>query len=259
VSATTMSASQPALVRLDWECDHFSLRVAKLANPDLNDVALAEALRTARSQGVQLIVWPAESSRQVGDELLAEFSGALVDRKATFTRSLPAGPAGCGRSSPLDVCVVPYPEANPSAALYDLAISAGVYSRFRVDARLPVERFEAMYRRWIEGSVSGKLADAVLVALADDGHGGACGQPSGMVTLSESAGVGSIGLIAVSSAARGKGIGSALIGAALHWMQDRGACTSRVVTQLANAPACRLYERSGYRLSAVEHYYHFWP
>jgi dTDP-4-amino-4,6-dideoxy-D-galactose acyltransferase len=259
VSATTMSTGQPALVRLDWECDHFALRVAKLANPDLTNIGLAAALRKARSEGVQLVVWPAESGRQVGDELLAEFAGALVDRKATFTRSLPAGPAGYERSSPVDVSVVPYTAPGPSAALYDLAISAGAYSRFRVDARLSGERFEAMYRRWIEGSVTGELADAVLVALAADVYDGADVHPSGMITLSESAGVASIGLIAVSPAARGKGMGSALVQAAHRWMQDRGACASRVVTQLANAPACRLYERSGYRLSAIEHFYHFWP
>jgi hypothetical protein len=41
-------------------------------------------------------------------------------------------------------------------------------------------------------------------------------------------------------------------------MQERGARQAHVVTQLENVPACKLYERGGYCLSALEHIYHFW-
>ena len=64
--------------------------------------------------------------------------------------------------------------------------------------------------------------------------------------------------VAVAAEVRGKGIGSALMHAAHRWMQHRGAREAQVVTQLVNLPACRLYERSGYRLSRVQHYFHFW-
>ena len=46
--------------------------------------------------------------------------------------------------------------------------------------------------------------------------------------------------------------------AAHRWMQQRGAQVAQVVTQLDNRAACRLYERAGYRISRLQHFYHFW-
>ena len=42
-------------------------------------------------------------------------------------------------------------------------------------------------------------------------------------------------------------------------MLAHGASRAIVVTQLDNASACRLYERSGYRLADLRNFYHFWP
>ncbi|MEX0679211.1 MAG: GNAT family N-acetyltransferase [Pirellulales bacterium] len=259
MSDTTTLAAEPALARLDWECRHFGLPAAQLCDPDLNDVALAAALGRARREGVELLVWPARGGRDVPGELLEEFAGTLVDRKATFSRSLPPAPAGDDSPPVCQFSMGAYTAKTPSAALYELAISAGIYSRFNVDPRIPAEKFAAMYRRWIERSVAGELADVVLVASLGDHEGAVDERPRGMITLSESSGVGSIGLIAVAAEVRGRGIAAALMHAAHGWMRARGAGEARVVTQLANLPACRLYERCGYRLSRVQHYYHFWP
>jgi ribosomal protein S18 acetylase RimI-like enzyme len=72
-------------------------------------------------------------------------------------------------------------------------------------------------------------------------------------------GIGNIGLVAVAETHRGRGIGGRLIDAAHCWMVARQAAKTTVVTQGVNAPACRLYERVGYSIEQVEHYYHFWP
>jgi dTDP-4-amino-4,6-dideoxy-D-galactose acyltransferase len=232
--------------------------VAQLASLDLDDAALAAALRLARQQGVQLLVWPAGSGREVPRELLDAFAGALVDRKASFSRPLPPVLANDDSLRAVQFPIVPYTATTASAALVELALSAGVYSRFRVDPHFPKEKFEAMYRLWIERSVNNELADIVLVVPLGDHDGVTDTRLGGMITLSETGGLASIGLVAVAATSRGAGIGSALMHAALRWMQGRGAREAQVVTQLANLPACRLYERSGYRLSRVQHYYHFW-
>jgi dTDP-4-amino-4,6-dideoxy-D-galactose acyltransferase len=80
-----------------------------------------------------------------------------------------------------------------------------------------------------------------------------------MITVQATAGIGNIGLIAVAETQRGRGIGSLLIEAAHGWMAAAGAKKSTVVTQAANVPACRLYERTGYTLEHAENFYHFWP
>ncbi len=259
MAGTTTEVERQTLARLDWESSHFGFSVAQLANPDLNDADLAASLRLARREGVRLLVWPTLGGRDVPRAVLDEFGGTLVDRKATFCRQLEPvlanDPPHSGAESP----VVPYTATIVSTALGELAISAGIYSRFHVDPHFTDERFEAMYRRWIERSVTGDMADIVLVVPLVDRDGGAGQGLGGMITLAESGGIASIGLVAVAAAVRGTGIGSALMHAAHRWMQQRGAREAQVVTQLANLPACRLYERSGYRLSRVQHYYHFWP
>jgi dTDP-4-amino-4,6-dideoxy-D-galactose acyltransferase len=232
------------------------LFAAQLSGPMPNDAVLAANLRLARATGVQLLVWPAQSGREVSQELLGEFSGVLVDRKATFTRLLLPVLSDDDLLA-FQSSIVPYTAATASPALIELAISAGAYSRFRADSRICRQKFELMYERWIERSVTKELADAVMVAPLT------CGDATdqrlgGVITVAESGGVASIGLIAVAQAVRGKGIGSCLLHAAHRWMRDRGAYEARVVTQLANLPACRLYERSGYRLLRVQNYYHFW-
>ena len=143
------------------------------------------------------------------------------------------GPSDGRRAS-----ILPYTATTPSAALTELAIAAGKYSRFNVDPAFPREKFQAMYRLWIERSVRGELADAVLVAATDptDNEEQVQSDPAGMITVAESGGVAQIGLIAVAGTMRGRGIGSALIDAAHRWMQSRGACEARVVTQLDNLP-----------------------
>jgi dTDP-4-amino-4,6-dideoxy-D-galactose acyltransferase len=253
----TRAGVEARLKRLDWECDHFGIFAAQLLDPALDDEALARALCLAREQGVQLLVWVAQAERDVPRPILDQFSGILADRKATFRKALRGAPAEDTLPRATDPAVISYPSATASAVLVELAIVSGAYSRFRVDPRIPRERFEAMYRLWIERSVKKELADDVMVVPAEDSRDDRH-HPLGLISLMESDGVASIGLVAVAAEVQGRGIGSALMRAAHGWMRSRDADEALVVTQLANLPACRLYERSGYHLARVQPYYHFW-
>jgi GNAT superfamily N-acetyltransferase len=57
--------------------------------------------------------------------------------------------------------------------------------------------------------------------------------------------------IRVAPDARGRGVGSALLGAAERWARERGARVLKVETQNTNAPACRFYARHGFDLRVV--------
>jgi len=100
-----------------------------------------------------------------------------------------------------------------------------------------------------------ELADIVLVVTPTDSNDDC----AGIVTASAADTVGKVGLIAVLDAWQGQGLGSLLMGAIHRWMIGRGVKQSTVVTQLVNTAACKLYERLGYHLINVQHYYHFWP
>jgi len=258
------------IARLEWDSDHFGFSVARLWPSDASESGLAVVLARARRQGVVMAVWTTGPEMRVSRELLSDFHGDLVDEKSTFAGELATlSTAKCSETSSLrdgslcenhatasNAIIQPYSEATASEKLLALSIAAGIYSRFNCDPRFPREKFEELYRIWMERSVRRELADMVFVAR--DATSPTSGL-MGMVTVSVADGVGSIGLIAVGQKARGRGVGTRLIDAAHDWMREHGAVDARVVTQGANLPACKLYERAGYRLASVEHYYHFWP
>ena len=121
------------VARLDWETNHFGVQAAQLTDAALDDVSLESALRQARRQGVQWLVWATDGTRSAPAGLLDRFAGTLVDRKATFVRSLAdetsSGDDGRNEAPP----VVEYSAAKASPELVELAIASGEYSRFRLD------------------------------------------------------------------------------------------------------------------------------
>jgi dTDP-4-amino-4,6-dideoxy-D-galactose acyltransferase len=245
----------PILDILDWDSRHFGFPVARIIAPDLDDVALAKVLGAARRKAAVLVYWATRSERPVSELLLREFSGTRVDRKATFVAKLPLVVPMPRGADPASFRLWEYPRGPACEQLVTLAIGAGVLSRFNVDPWFPKNKFESLYRTWIERSVLGELADAVWVAsrLGDDDA------LVGMVTVSVSGATGQIGLISVLDSARGRGVGRLLMEKAHHWLIGQSAIRATVVTQLANQPACRLYEQVGYTLHDVERWYHFWP
>jgi dTDP-4-amino-4,6-dideoxy-D-galactose acyltransferase len=251
----TKIASEPQVVRLDWECEHFGFSTGLLHGHGLDDRALWLALESARDAHFELVVVTMEPDRVIDAALPCEFCGTLTDRKATFSHTLAAIAPAHGRQENSPCHIAEYSARATSPQLLNLAMASGAYSRFNVDPRFPRARFLEMYRIWIERSVRREIADTVLVEhdpMIEDGL-------SGMVTVAIANGIGKIGLLAVAEQARGRGVGRRLLNSAHEWMRSHGAHDARVVTQLANSPACGLYRACGYALAAVEDYYHFWP
>jgi dTDP-4-amino-4,6-dideoxy-D-galactose acyltransferase len=246
--------TKPMIRRLEWDCQHFGLPIAQIVGDDWDDHALTEALTDARQEGYQLVYWATSSDRPLSKALLVEFRGTQVDQKATFARQTVPELDCCFVPPPPHLTLGAYNSEVASDNLVQLAIAAGVYSRFGVDNRIPPDKFEELYRVWIERSVRHEIADDVLVI----SNGGGADALAGMVTVKVTDRVGNIGLIAVSEDYRGQGIGSLLVQAAHYWMFQHGASEMNVITQYANRPACRLYERTGYTLAGVQYYYHFW-
>lgn len=229
---------------LDWDSQFFSWPVARLLPPALHPALVRTALTELRRAGYRLVYWAA--AQPSPEALQGPWRARLVDRKVTFTRSLP--------SEPLQV---PQPlssarqEPVSQETLEALALQSGHLSRFKVDPGIPQERFEALYRQWMRNSLSGALADDVLV-LKDQG------QVAGMVTVADKEGAGDIGLISVGDAHRRKGYGRALVLGALRWAQDQGLDRAQVITQEDNRAACHLYEACGYHLAQRAFVYHIW-
>lgn len=234
---------------LDWDSEFFGFGVAKIIPSTLDADRLSEILEDLRRQNVSLVYWASDSDSRESQIAGNSAGGLLVDRKITYVLDLETldkhsfGQAGI---------VEAYAAPTASEKLEDLAIQSGAYSRFRADPRIPSEQFEELYRIWIRRSVTGEIANAVLVI------NGESDTVCGMITLGERRGRGDIGLVAVETSSRGRGYGRLLVEAALHFFSSQGYRHSQVVTQADNEPACRLYEAVGYRVETRENLFHFW-
>jgi dTDP-4-amino-4,6-dideoxy-D-galactose acyltransferase len=205
--------ADPSWALLQWDSDHLGFPVAKIEDPNLDDLSLRRTLTAIRREGACLVYWPASGDREISPHLLREFSGSLLDRRVTFERKLKAEEI----TPLLDLPPISeFPKAAPTRQLLDLAVAAGVHSRFAVDRRFPRDKFVQLYEEWMRNSTLGEMADCVLGAF-EAGPFSAC---FGMITLSYAEDEGRIGLIAVQAKLRGKGIGLALMAeawAALWW------------------------------------------
>jgi|RhiMetdeSRZDD1v2_1073273.scaffolds.fasta_scaffold118876_3 dTDP-4-amino-4,6-dideoxy-D-galactose acyltransferase len=250
-----LSPPEEILQPLPWDSAHFGLQVSEIVSPSLDDSTLYNVLRFARRHGIDIVYWATSPERHMPPSLLDNFSGILVDRKATFRCDLVPS-AWTDRDMESSVFrIFEYPCVPATNRLLTLAVTAGHFSRFNVDPHIPKGKFISLYHTWMKRSTLRELADVVLVVTAT-GSNDDC---AGIVTASAADTVGKIGLIAVLDAVQGQGLGSLLMGAIHRWMLGRGVKQSTVVTQLVNIAACKLYERLGYHLINVQHYYHFWP
>lgn len=240
------------LLRLPWDSQHFGFAVATIRDANLDDASLEAALLVAKQSGIHLAYWATDPQRQVATPVLRTYSGRMVDQKATFLADLTPTLPDSLETQAERFRILEYPKAPASEQLVSLAITAGRHSRFNVDPRIPKEKSETLYETWIRRSTLGEMADVVLTA-TDPG-----GETVGMITVSKADAVASLGLVAVLDGFQRQGIGYSLVSAAHQWMIACGAKQARVVTQLDNTAACRLYKRSGYRLQNLQRYYHFW-
>jgi ribosomal protein S18 acetylase RimI-like enzyme len=134
--------------------------------------------------------------------------------------------------------------ADEVEALCELAGDAFALSRFAVDPFFSSAQAQAFFRQWTRNLCTG-LAQAVLVGDLD-------GAPAGFVSCALAGEEGRIPLIATDARHRRRGLGRALVGAALRWFAGAGAPVVHVKTQAANYPALALYQRSGFTTSRTE-------
>lgn len=240
----------PSFEFLDWDSQFFGFGVARITLNSADSEKLEELVDDLKVAGVKLAYWSCEPSDAVANGAALIHGGRLVDRKYVFTRSIATHQLMQHRIE----AVTTKPELlsdRDHEALVGLSLQAAEYSRFRMDTEMPLGRWAELYRIWMLRSISGAMADAVLIERIE-------GEPAGMITTSVHAGRGSIGLFGVDEAHRGRGIGSKLLDRALSWFIASGASSVSVVTQGANAGAHRIYQRAGFTLEEISHFYHFW-
>jgi dTDP-4-amino-4,6-dideoxy-D-galactose acyltransferase len=246
---------------LPWDSERFGFSVARVRG-SVSPETLAVVVDQLRERGVVLAYYGLAGLRPgISEKDAARLEARLVDTRLVFRKDLEVRVARGGTTdqtapvhrtdvngAALDIRSVREQDVGP--ALIQLARSAGHYSRFRVDPRIPPAVFHAIYDAWLLRSVRREIADEVFV-------GSVGGEDVGLVTVAAETDA-TIGLLSISDSMRGRGLGRAMTQHAFRWAADRRCRVLRVTTQLANAAACALYTSVGASVESRERTYHIW-
>lgn len=230
---------------LAWDTAFFGFRVARALNTDAFGPGAGQALVdwcvAAQVRWLYALVPPTPAASREAEAHRFTLTDIRMELSAPLERMAAALPTG----------VRPF-QASDIAVLRALARESHRDSRFFADAGLPEPQAALLFERWIERDCEPAADRWAGVATM---HGTPVGYLTAHVDAQRH---GWVRLVAVAAAARGRGLGSALLSAAGRWMADRGAVDARVVTQGRNLAAQRLYQQAGFRTESLQLWYHRW-
>jgi ribosomal protein S18 acetylase RimI-like enzyme len=211
------------------------------------DALLEQVLSESRRAGFEHLSVRVDAADDAAIHALESAGFLSVDALLTFERPV-AGP----RDDRARGLVLREASAGDVAAIEQLAAESFVDGRFHADPSIDADVAANVYREWAAGCCRGSAADGVLVAASE------AGEVLGFVACRVHPDTGvhlgrltaSIILIATAASARRRGVGGAIVTAALDWAEQRSAVAVQVGTQIRNTEAARLYERCGFRLAA---------
>lgn len=226
---------------LPWDSEFFGVRIARVNGNHLTPELRAEILAWCRAEAIDCLYFLAAVDDST--TLRAASGFELTDIRVRLERRL-------GPLPPPGSMVRPF-RTGDLPALRRIAAASHRDSRFYYDGHFPHEQCDRLFATWIQRSAEG-WADAVFTGEID-------GAPAGYITCHIAGTDGSIGLIAVTERARGRGLGRQLVEAALRYFDSRGATRALVVTQGRNIQSQRLYQRCGFTTESAGLWFHFWP
>jgi dTDP-4-amino-4,6-dideoxy-D-galactose acyltransferase len=80
----------------------------------------------------------------------------------------------------------------------------------------------------------------------------------GMIMLKIEGATGHLNLLAVAPEMQGRGYGKALINTCEKALFDKNIFNIELPTQVDNLPACKFYEKYGFKVKTITNIYHFW-
>jgi len=233
---------------LDWDTSCFGKRIGRIVPTTITKDDIAAAIDWAGAKKIDCLYFLCDIRDLESARLAAEYGFSLTDiriKKEIFLSSR----LTYRKCFEVDKIELVKPEDIPVLKL--IARESHADSRFYTDRNFDPRKCAELYEHWLEKSCNG-WAKAVLVARLND-------ETLGYASCHEASNdSGSIGLMAVASQARSRGLGTALLYGALTWFQEHNIQKVTVVTQGRNIAAQRLYERSGFLTQAVQLWYHRW-
>jgi dTDP-4-amino-4,6-dideoxy-D-galactose acyltransferase len=135
--------------------------------------------------------------------------------------------------------------------IYELAYESGKHSRFRLDNNFQNQKFEELYKKWIDNSILNIFADDLLIYQENN-------QTMGFVTYKVNENSASIGLIAIKPDFQGKGIGGKLLNFVENTLFHQNINKLLIPTQQTNEAACNFYKKQDYKVHETTFIKHYW-
>jgi dTDP-4-amino-4,6-dideoxy-D-galactose acyltransferase len=235
--------------KMQWESGFFGFPVATIINhngPELKSILKQLSLLDYKLA----FLFSSEKDVEL-QQYAAKNGGLLVDRKVTYKRSVPIQIIPDKQSENHGKSIRINPSHIQAEELFDLAYSAGHYSRFKADQNFRKNDFKRLYSQWVINSLNGQLADYTIVVYGAEGI-------EGFSTLKLTNNIAKIGLISVDASKQNQGIGKSLIQESFRICVEKMVSTIEVVTQMDNSEACLFYEKVGFSILSIHYVYHFW-
>ncbi len=232
------------MVPLQWDSEFFGYPIAKVIINSANEKIVDEVFDEIHTNKYRLTYFFIKHNEDSALRQMKERKCKLVDNKVTYGKkpiSYPEQPSH----------IVEYESDEPNASLINLALQAGVFSRFRIDTNFTKNDYERLYTAWLEKSIRKELACKILVSMYND-------DITGFATLVFKENLAEIGLAAVSYKYRGQKIGYDLVRKVESLACESGMKKIRIITQKRNKPAINLYKKCNYVLEDTIDIFHYW-
>lgn len=229
---------------LAWDSQFFGYPIARIAIDQIGSEKLDHLFKQLASENFRLTYFFVPPVEKEINRCIIKKGGVLVDQKAVFLKPTEKH---CEFSNHISE----FQGAEINERLIKLALQAGLFSRFRIDKNFTNKEYERLYIEWITKSVNKEISFKTLVALKGS-------DIIGITTLDNEKKHAHIGLVAVDEMCRGQGIGRDLILNADTIAFAMGFKEIKVVTQLQNKGACKLYEKCDFHIASITNIYHYW-
>jgi len=229
---------------LAWDSQFFGYPVARIALDQNGGKELAQLFERLLDEKFRLTYLFVPLSEKEANESIIQKGAILVDQKTVFLKPTEKHSGYSNHISELQGVEI-------TEKLIELTLQAGLFSRFHLDKNFVKQEYERLYIEWITRSVKKELSFKTLLALRDS-------DIIGITTMDDEKDHVHIGLVAVDDKYRGQGVGYDLIRTADSIAFAMGFKEIKVVTQLHNKGACRLYEKCGFHMASTTNVYHFW-
>lgn len=229
---------------LEWDSEFWGFPIARVIPRRLNPSSAERVERWCDRDGVRCAYLLADAADAETAAAAGDVGFRLVDTRVTLEHLGDSGspvPSGDGR--PFSIRTA---EPRDEAGVTAIARTAHSDTRFFFDPGFDSARAGEMYALWACRGLNGDAGRTLLIAEWG-------GDVVGYLLLGEDPH--RIDLIAVAESARGSGVGAGLVAAALERAPDG---VTRVVTQARNVAAMRLYQASGFKVTATETWFHRW-